>query len=131
MNLNSQEGVTIFISSHILGELSKIATHYGILKDGKLIREMPESAMSDECRDFVFVKTNDNPRARLVLSTKYREIEDKDDGLRIYDETESANVAGFLFENGIAVGEISFNRVGLEEYYVRVMSRQGEEASHV
>jgi len=131
VNLNSQEGVTIFISSHILGELSKIATHYGILKDGKLIREMPESAMSDECRDFVFVKTNDNPRARLVLSTKYREIEDKDDGLRIYDETESANVAGFLFENGIAVGEISFNRVGLEEYYVRVMSRQGEEASHV
>lgn len=131
IELNRQEGVTIFVSSHILSELSKIATHYGILKDGKLIREMPESAMSEECRDFVFVRTADNARARSVLSMRYREIEDKDNGLRIYDETESATVAGLLFHKGIAVDEIAFNRVGLEEYYVRVMSRQRKETSNV
>jgi ABC-2 type transport system ATP-binding protein len=124
LELNRQEGVTILISSHILGELSKIATHYGIIKGGKLIREMHESAMSEECKDFVFVKTNDNPKAQYVLSKKYREIEEKDGGLRIYDEAESANVSGYLYENGIAVGEIAFNRIGLEEYYVRVMSKQ-------
>jgi ABC-2 type transport system ATP-binding protein len=127
--LNRRDGVTILISSHILGELSKIATHYGILKGGRLIREMPAGAMSDECRDFVFVKTNDNLRARSVLSARYREIEEKDGGLRIYDETESANVAGFLYENGVAVGEISYNRIGLEEYYIRVMSRQSREGN--
>lgn len=131
IDLNRQEGVTIFISSHILSELSKIATHYGILKDGKLIREMPGSAMSDECRDFVFVRTNDNFRARSVLSTRYREIEEKDNGLRIYDETESSNVAELLFRSGVAVAEISFNRVGLEEYYASVMSRQRKEPNNV
>jgi ABC-2 type transport system ATP-binding protein len=124
LELNRQEGVTILISSHILGELSKIATHYGIIKGGKLIREMHESAMSEECKDFVFVKTNDNPKAQYALSKKYREIEEKDGGLRIYDEAESSNVSGYLYENGIAVGEIAFNRIGLEEYYVRVMSKQ-------
>jgi ABC-2 type transport system ATP-binding protein len=130
IDLNRQEGVTIFISSHILGELSKIATHYGILKDGKLIREMPESAMSDECRDFVFVRTNDNERARSALSAKYGEVEEKGGGVRIYDETDSSSVSGYLFERGIAVAEVSFNRVGLEEYYVRVMSRLREGANN-
>jgi ABC-2 type transport system ATP-binding protein len=126
IDLNRKEGVTILISSHILGELSKIATHYGIIRRGALIREMPASAMSDECRDFVFVKTNDNARAHQVLRGKYAEIEPKDDGIRIYEEQESANVSSFLFENGIAVGEISFQKVGLEEYYLQVMSNKKE-----
>jgi ABC-type multidrug transport system ATPase subunit len=38
--LNKELGITIFISSHILGELSRIATHYGILHDGKLIQQL-------------------------------------------------------------------------------------------
>lgn len=130
VDLNREEGVTIFVSSHILGELAKIATHYGIIRDGRLIREMPEGAMSEECRDFVLVRTNDDVRARWVLSRRYHEIEEKDGALRIYDEAESSNVSRLLFENGVAVGEISFNRVGLEEYYVRVMSRQKEAVRH-
>jgi ABC-2 type transport system ATP-binding protein len=67
-DFNKQEGVTIMISSHILGELSKIATHYGIIRRGSLIRELPASAMSDECRDFVFVKTNDDSKSALTVS---------------------------------------------------------------
>ena len=123
IELNRKEGVTILISSHILGELAKVATHYGIIRGGKLIREMPAEAMSEECRDFVFTKTNDNGKALSVLRSRYSEVEAKDDGIRIYGEEESANVSSFLFENGIAVGEIAFCKVGLEEYYLRVMSR--------
>ena len=124
IELNRQEGVTILISSHILGELAKVATHYGIIRGGKLIREMPAEAMSEECRDFVFAKTNNNEKAISVLRGKYSEVEPKDGGIRVYGEEESANVSGFLFENGIAVGEIAFCKVGLEEYYLRVMSRK-------
>ena len=123
IELNRKEGVTILISSHILGELAKVATHYGIIRGGKLIREMPAEPMSEECRDFVFTKTNDNGKALSVLRSKYNEVEAKDDGIRVYGEKESANVSAFLFENGIAVGEIAFCKVGLEEYYLRVMSR--------
>jgi ABC-2 type transport system ATP-binding protein len=126
LDLNREEGITILISSHILGELSKIATHYGIIRRGSLIREVPASAMSEECRDFVFVKTNDNARAFQVLRGRYGEVEPKDEGIRIYDEQESANVSGFLFENGIAVGEIAFQKVGLEEYYLHTMSIRKE-----
>ncbi len=125
-DLNREEGVTILISSHILGELSKIATHYGIIRNGTLIREMPASAMSEECRDFVFVKTGNDAKAIGVLRQRYREIEQKDNGIRIYDETESSNVAGLLYNNGVPINEINFQKIGLEEYYLRVMSHKKE-----
>ncbi|MDR0324977.1 MAG: ATP-binding cassette domain-containing protein [Oscillospiraceae bacterium] len=128
IELSREEGVTILISSHILGELSKIATHYGIIRNGTLIKELREDEMSEECRDFVFVKTNNDTQAVSVLSQKYREVEQKDGGIRVYDETESANVNGLMYSNGLSVNEISFQKIGLEEYYLRIMSRKGEVA---
>ena len=124
IELNREEGVTILISSHILGELSKIATHYGIIRNGTLIKELREDEMSEECRDFVFVKTGNDMQAILVLSQKYREIEQKDGGIRVYDETESSKAGGLLYANGISVNEIAFKKIGLEEYYLRIMSRK-------
>ncbi len=124
LDLNREQGVTILISSHILGELSKIATHYGIIRGGKLIREMHESEMAQECKSFVFVKTVNNFRTASILAGKYHEMEERDDGIRIYDEEVSSNVSGYLFENGVAVDEISYQRIGLEEYYIQVMSQR-------
>lgn len=127
IELNRQDGVTILISSHILGELSKIATHYGIIKDGALIREMPASEMSEECRSFVFVKTKNDEHAFAFLRTNYQEIEFKGGGIRIYDESNSVKISELLYKNGISVSEIQFRKIGLEEYYLRVMSNIKEE----
>ena len=124
LELNREHGITILISSHILGELSKIATHYGIIRGGTLIREIRAEEMSEECRDFVFVKTGNNLQAAAALAAKYTEVEPRDGGLRIYDETVSSNVAGYLFQNGIAVDEISFQKIGLEEYYLQTMEKK-------
>ncbi|MCL2747454.1 MAG: ATP-binding cassette domain-containing protein [Oscillospiraceae bacterium] len=126
IELNRKEGVTILISSHILGELSKIATHYAIIRYGTLIKEMQANEMSEECRDFVFTKTNNDTQAIAVLSRRYKEIEQKDGGIRVYGETESANVGGLLYANGLSVNEISFRKIGLEEYYLRIMSQNKE-----
>lgn len=125
MELNQQEGVTILISSHILGELGKMATHYGIIKGGTLIREIRAEEMEKECKSFVFVKTGNDAMAFQYLSQKYREMEPKDGGLRIYDETDSAKVSSLLFSGGIPVSEISYQHIGLEEYYLQVMSKKG------
>jgi len=128
IELSREEGVTILISSHVLGELSKIATHYGIIRNGTLIKEMREDEMSEECRDFVFIKTNNDAQAIAVLSQKYKEIEQKDEGIRVYDEKESSNAGGLLYANGLSVNEIAFKKIGLEEYYLRIMSRRKESA---
>lgn len=126
IELNRKEGVTILISSHILGELSKIATHYGIIRNGTLIKEMQASEMSEECRDFVFLKTGNDHEALDILARKYKEIEQRDGGIRVYDEVESSNVGALMYANGISVNEIAFNKIGLEEYYLKIMSRNKE-----
>ena len=40
LNLNQQYGITILVSSHILDELSRLATHYGFIDNGKMIKEI-------------------------------------------------------------------------------------------
>jgi ABC-2 type transport system ATP-binding protein len=127
LTLNRERGVTILISSHILGELEKIATHYGIVKNGTLIQELVASEMNRECRDFIFVKTDNNSKAAHILSSVYREAVQADNGVRVYDETEGGRVSKILFENGVSVNEVTFQKIGLEEYYVSVMSKKGEQ----
>lgn len=124
IELNRQEGVTILISSHILGELEKVATHYGIIRGGALIKELREDEMNNECRSFVFTKTNNDMKAISVLSQKYKEIEQRNGGIRVYDESESAKVGGMLYANEMEVNEIGYHKIGLEEYYLRIMSNR-------
>lgn len=127
IRLNREEGITILISSHILGELEKVATHYGIIRGGTLIREILASEMANECRSYVFLKTDNITKALKILSDIYKDIEVKDEGIRVYDERESTRVGMLMFQNGIGVKEISFNHIGLEEYYLHIMNqKQGE-----
>lgn len=48
VKLNKEEGITFIISSHILSELEKIATHYGIIHEGKLVRELTQEELLEE-----------------------------------------------------------------------------------
>lgn len=121
------QGITVFISSHILGELEKIATHYGVIKNGRLIKELSAEDMNRECRSYVFVKTNQNEMAYQYLKEKYHDIVKQDEGIIIYDESESEVVAEYLFEHRIMVKEISFNHIGLEAYYLTIMSKKGNQ----
>ena len=68
LKLNKEEGKTILISSHILGELSKIATQYGIIKDGQLIRQMTKEDLEEQCRDYLLVEVEHAERAAAVLA---------------------------------------------------------------
>ena len=49
----AKRGCTVIVSSHILGELEKVATHYGIVRGGKMIREMTAEELENSCRSFV------------------------------------------------------------------------------
>ena len=120
--LNQEEGVTILVSSHILSELDKIATHYGIIKRGKLLREIKASQMSEESGDYVAIKTSDDRRAYDLLSGSFETYPQENGGIKLYGVDDNARVTSYLYKNGVTVGEMVNRRISLEEYYTRTIT---------
>ena len=112
---------TVVISSHVLGELEKIATHYGVIRGGRMIREMTAAELDADCRTYVALQTREKSRAKALLSCKYSRVEEAEDGLRVYDEAAPEAIVTYLYEYGILVSEIHTAKIGLEEYYIDLM----------
>ena len=121
------QNCTVFISSHILGELEKIATHYGIIRRGKLVQEISAKEMESRARVFVSLKVNDMTGAKKVLKERFAVVKEEEEYLRVYDEENVESIVECLLKNGHAVSEISKNKIGLEEYYVQLMSEKESE----
>ena len=119
----SRRGTTVLISSHILGELEKIATHYGIIRNGKMLREMTAAELNADCPTYVALKTDDMEKAQAILQRAFGRADmDKQTGeIRVYGAI-AEEVARYLFGNfGIAVNEIRTAKISLEEYYINLM----------
>ena len=125
VNITKNYGCTVLISSHLLGELEKIATHYGIIRQGKMIMEMSAEEMDNRAQVFVSLKTREMQKAWFLLLEKYKDVRLEDGYIRIYDVGDVEEVVSYLMENGHAVSEIKKNKIGLEEYYIEIMSKQG------
>lgn len=124
VDITQNYGCTVLISSHILGELEKIATHYGIIKQGKMILEMSAKDMDNRSRVFTTIKTKDLENAYNVLKEKFENVKLKKDYIKVYDVEEVEVIVEHLFKNNIVVSEVKKNKIGLEEYYIEVMSNK-------
>ena len=120
-------GCTVLISSHILGELEKIATHYGIIRQGKMIVELSAKEMESRARVFVSLKTKDMNKAFKALAEKYAMVKMEDEYIRVYDVEKVEEIVEYLIIKGYPVCEIKKNRIGLEQYYVELMSKKEEQ----
>ena len=123
VDITQKYGCTVLISSHILGELEKIATHYGIIRQGKMIMELSAEEMDNRAQVFVSLKTKDMKGAKAILKKKFDTVKEEDGYLRIYDADDTAAIVDYLMKNGHVVSEIKKNKIGLEEYYIELMSR--------
>ena len=113
---------TVLVSSHVLGELEKVATHYGIVKSGRMIREMTAAELDAACRTYVALKAKELGRAKALLSCKYNRVEeDESEHIRVYDSVTPEEIVTYLYENGILIHEIESAKIGLEEYYIDLM----------
>ena len=118
----AKKGTTILISSHVLGELEKVATHYGIIRGGRMIAEMTAEELEANCRTYTAVQTKDMQLAKALLSGKYSRVTEDESGfIRIYDAIASEEIITFLYEKNILVSEVRTAKIGLEEYYIDLM----------
>ena len=126
VDITQNYNCTVLISSHILGELEKIATHYGIIRQGKIIQEISAKDMESRSRIFVDVKTKDMKNTKELLKRKFDKVSEVEEYLRVYDVDEPELIVEYLIKNGHIVNEIKKNKVGLEEYYIELMSKKEE-----
>ncbi len=127
VDITQTYGCTVLISSHILGELEKIATHYGIIRQGKMVQELSAKEMEARAHVFVSLKTADMQGAKEALKAKYADVREEEGYLRVYGENDTEGIVEHLLKNGRVVSELKKNKVGLEEYYVELMSKKEDE----
>ena len=127
VDITKNYGCTVLISSHILGELEKIATHYGIIRQGKMIMELSAEEMDNRAQNFISLKTKDMNGAKAVLLGKYADVRLEDEYIKVYDAEDTAAIVDFLIRKGHIVSEIKKNKIGLEEYYIELMSKKEDE----
>lgn len=125
LKLNREREITILISSHILGELSKIATHYGIIRDGALIEEFGAKELADRCRRCHKVIVDNTELAANILEEKLHitgfDIPQQNT-MRIFErleETEKTNRE--LVVGGVNVKESYLAGQDLEGYFMELL----------
>ena len=124
VDITQKYSTTVLISSHILGELEKIATHYGIIRQGKMIMELSAEELEGRARVFVSLKTKDMQGAKAALGTKFADVREEEEYLRVYDVDDTETIVDYLMKKGHVVSEIRKNKIGLEEYYIELMSKK-------
>ena len=122
----ADSGITVLISSHILGELEKIATHYGIIRGGKMIVEMTAEELEKNCPTFTAIQCRDMKKAKEILNKKYTKVmeDEQKEYLRVYDAKTPQEVVQYLYNNGVIVNELKTDKIGLEEYYINLMANK-------
>ena len=124
VDITENYNCTVLISSHILGELEKIATHYGIIRGGKMIQELSAKEMESRARVFVSFKVSDMAAAKKALEKMFKNVREEQGYLRVYDEENTEAIVEYLISKGFVPSEVKKNKVGLEEYYIELMSKK-------
>lgn len=120
--INKEKDMTILISSHILSELSELATTYGIISNGKLIEEITAEELAEKCRQYIDLKVDDTSRAVTLLERElgisdYEVLEDKK--IKVFSNLENVGeVNSILSKSGVIVESISIKGENLEEYFM-------------
>ena len=120
--INKEKDMTILISSHILSELSELATTYGIISKGKLIEEITAKELSEKCRKYISLKVDDTERSVTLLERElgisdYEVLENKN--IKVFSNLDSVGeVNSLLSKSGVIVESISVKGENLEEYFM-------------
>lgn len=121
----ANKGVTLVISSHILGELEKVVSVYGIIKDGKLVEEITVDELESHCAKFIKLKTNDNASALSILEKEGFTCEIKGDALQVFTDAEnSGRINSELVKSGIEISEIERVNEDIEKYFIEKMGNE-------
>jgi lantibiotic transport system ATP-binding protein len=126
--LNVELGVSIVISSHLLAEIERIATHVGIINKGILLFEgaLTDLQALQQKQALLYIKTNNPNRTKEVLAQKFEDvfIENNLVNLRYVDDDTNADIVKSLVENNVDIYEIVQIKKDLEQIFLNITGSQ-------
>lgn len=124
VELNRTRGVTIVVSSHVLDQLDRMATRFGVIRDGRMVREMTAEEVRAECADALVVRTTDPDAALVALERAFPQLAftaRRDRALEVSGAYDVEAVSSVLRAADQTVLELAVRQRDLEEYFVRLM----------
>lgn len=128
LELNRKDNMTIMISSHILEELGKVATAFGIIANGELVMELSQSELKEKCEEKVEIVTSDSGAVATTIENmgikRYSAI--STDTVYAYGCTQWVDeITKQLVNNGISVHQIRVSGTSLEEFFLNAVGKRG------
>lgn len=124
LRLNQSFGVTVMISSHVLDQLDRMATRYGVIANGRLVREMTAEDVQAECGESLRILTSEPARTLAQLEARFPEVRflmEPDGALRLSGTFDAPAVADALHGFDETILEFAENRCDIEDYFVNLM----------
>ena len=122
LKLNRERQITFLISSHILDELSKLATHYGFIDKGCIVKEMSADALETACRKCIRIEVSDTRRlARLLDSENLEYTIISQTEAEIYGHIDITDMALKLSKENVKIITMNEKDESLESYYIRLV----------
>jgi len=122
VNINKSRNITMIISSHILGELSKLATRFGFIDKGVIINEISSDDLFNKVSKSVIIKTDDNVRALEILNEAYQNRVTSENGsLHVAEVNNSSEIVKLLVKSDINVLQFRELENGLEDYFINLI----------
>ena len=127
MCIRDRRGITVVISSHVLEQLGKMATRYGVIREGHMVRELTAADVDQECSDFLQVEAANPPLALAVLQERFPNLRFQsmpDASIRVFGAADAGAVGATLNEQSIAVQGLYAYKRDLEEFFVEMMGAE-------
>lgn len=122
LKLNRERQITVLISSHILDELSRLATHYGFIDNGRIIKEISAEELEKECRKYSRVTVSDTKKLAVVLDAEGVEYKIADDTTAdIYGSISITRLVELLKAADCELFGISERDESLEAYFINLV----------
>lgn len=125
LKLNREKQTTVLISSHILGELSQIATTYGFISKGKIVEHVSSEELKEKCRSFLQIEVDNTALASDILKNKFS-VENFEvagaNALHINEKYDNPELFVKAFvENGVMVSQVYRSGINLEQYFIKLI----------
>lgn len=122
LKLNRDRGITFLISSHILTELSLVATKYGIISKGRLIQEITAEQLHNECSKTTVISADDPQKLlEVVKASVENPVEHSADGVKIIGNLDLTALLSTVINGGVKILSINCSETSFEEYYLSLI----------